>query len=88
MWSLVFFIINKSLYLQLIRPFCAIMNWFKMPFKLLLHVYIKSENILPKLPISMTLLRISDKEILIIVVFSKITSLGQNLLHYYGVTPV
>lgn len=88
MWSLVFFTVNKSLYIQYIRLFCAIMNWFKMPFTLLLQVYIKSENIIPKLPISMTFLRISDKEILIIIVFNKIISLGQNLLHYYGLTPV
>jgi len=45
------------------------MNWFKMHFKLLPRVYIRSENILPKLPISMTLLQISDKEILINMTF-------------------
>jgi hypothetical protein len=55
-----------------------------MQFKLLPHVHIKSENkrVLSKLLISMTLLRISDKETPIIVVFNKTISLGQNLRLY------
>jgi hypothetical protein len=56
--------------------------------KLLPYLYIKSENILFKVPISLKLLRILDIIILVTLVFCNISSFGQNLLHYYSVTQV